>query len=207
MDRFLLQSWAAAKDAAPPILYASIRLVMRCTQRDPLSIEETTNARAALFMTEGTATDPRPLAFVFFDARSRHYFFCVFDYQRLYAFTWGRAFNKAGHEKGKWRNGPWRDGPRVWERLALVLGRHGTPDPIAWRGFNWLQVSLLFHLPNTGLPCYRMDTIAAQRLLNLPSTHLIVGPLLAVILGPRNQNWHVHTPHAATNAARGGCWH
>lgn len=184
MDRFLLQSWAAVKDAVPPVLYVSIRLVIRCTRSDPLSIEEIANERAALFMTESTAQDRRPLVFVYFDASSKHYFFCAFDYERLYAFTWGRAFNKAGHEKGKWRNGTWKDGPLVWGRLASLLGREGTPDPIAWRGLNWLQASPAIYFATTGLPCSRMDTTAAQRLLVSPSTRLIAGPLLAMILGP-----------------------
>lgn len=136
MDRFLLQSWAAVKDAAPPVLYVSIRAVVRCTQSEPLSTEETANQRGALFMTEDTAKDPRPVVFVFFDARAKHYFFCAFDYEKLHAFTWGRIFNQAGNEKVKWR-----EGPRIWRRLASLLGRGTIADPITWRGFNWLQVS------------------------------------------------------------------
>lgn len=151
LDRFLLQSWVAVKGTMPPVIYISIRAVIRCTQSEPLSLQEMENQREALFLTENTNKDPRPAVFVFYEAGSKHYFFCAFDYENSYAFTWGRLFNKAGHEKKKWKDGPWKAGPLIWQRLALLLGRGMVTDPIVWRGFNWVQVRRSLSVPTISL--------------------------------------------------------
>lgn len=133
VDRFLIQEWMMAKNDSP-VVYLSITVIMACMGAPVLEPAEMQHFRNVLCL-QGLGS--RPVVFVVYDNRSKHFFLCAFDYSKRAILTWGRRWSRAGPDEDQW------DALQIWERVALLLGRDETSRPSLWRGFNWKQVRFI----------------------------------------------------------------
>lgn len=118
-----------------PVLYMSIKVVTACRSTEELVNAEIQEFRRVLSLPKSTATDSRPVVFVVYDAPSRHFFFCSFDFEKESVLTWGRCLGRNTPDRDKW------DALKIWDRMARLLGRGRVAKPQKWRGYNWKQVS------------------------------------------------------------------
>lgn len=139
MDHYLLQQWVKVKDSSA-VWHLGILDLLECIKTEPPPPDVCLSIRRRLLMPEEGDTPMRPVAAIYYDHETKHYFTVLLNYERLHVTTFGRRDSIEKKCRFDLQPQSW-NGQNIWRNVCIIFGWPLPDTRPTWWAWEWKWVN------------------------------------------------------------------